>query len=72
MPRGGVGEVMRYRAGSIAIARKGAPLPPLIFIGSAIDERAADRKLIEVGEVLERRDVALVEHAVRFVSVDCP
>ena len=56
------------RDGRTAIARSGAPLPPPIFIGSAMTSAPRTRQALEVGQVLERGNVALVEQPVRFVQ----
>ena len=58
--------------GSIAIARSGAPVPPLIFIGRATTNAPRGGKAIEVGQILERRDVALVQDPVRLVERRLP
>ena len=46
--------------------RNGPPLPPLIFIGSAITENPLRGKLVQIGDVFERRNVFRKENAMTF------
>jgi hypothetical protein len=50
----------------------GPPLPPAIFIGSAITKLPDGRQLGQVGDILESRDIFLVENHVRAKSFDWP
>ena len=72
MPRGGVGErdALSRRKHCDCTQRRAAAA--LDLHRQRDDERAARRELIEVGEVLEGGDVALVEDAVRFVERRLP